>query len=216
MATTRTGGLSGRRAQAARNDELILKAARDVCIENPDAPISEVAQRAGVGISALYKRFGSKEGMIATLCVNGLRTYVEVARSASEIDDPGEAFGAFVTGIVDSDVHSLTVHLAGKFTAPDEVWPLVAESDELTIRILEAARAAGVVRSDYRVNDLSMLFEQLAAVRLGDADRTHELRRRYLAIHLDGLRPYADGAELPGAPPSDEELGARWMPAAAQ
>ncbi len=179
-------------------------------IESPDAPVSEVAQRAGVGISALYKRFGSKEGMIATLCVNGLRTYVEVARAAAEVDDPGEAFETFVTGIVDSDVHSLTVHLAGKFTPPDEVWPLVSESDELTTRILEAAQAAGVVRSDYHVNDVSMLFEQLAAIRLGDADRVHELRRRYLAIHLDGLQPRAKSDTLSGDPPSDEELGARW------
>lgn len=210
--TERSGRLSGRRAEAARNDELIMRAAREVCIENPAAPVSEVAQRAGVGISALYKRFGSKEGMIATLCVNGLRTYVEIARAASRVDDPGEAFETFVTGIVDSDVHSLTVHLAGRFTPPDDVWPIVAEGDELTTRILDGAKAAGAVRSDLHVNDLSMIFEQLAAIRLGDPGRTHALRRRYLAIHLDGLRPPAAADVLPGAPPSGDELGARWVP----
>jgi AcrR family transcriptional regulator len=206
------GGLSGRRAQAARNDELILRAAREVFIESPDAPVSEVAHRAGVGISALYKRFGNKEGMITTLCVNGLRTYIDVARAASQVDDPAEAFDTFVTGIVDSDVHALTVHLAGMFTPPDEVGPLVAESEMLTTGILGAAKTAGSVRPDYHVNDLSMLFEQLAAIRLGDADRTHTLRRRYLAIHLDGLRPRPSTTVLPGVPPSDEELGARWVP----
>ena len=46
--------LSGRRAQAARNDELILQAARAVFVSDPSAPISAVAERAGVGISPLY------------------------------------------------------------------------------------------------------------------------------------------------------------------
>ena len=50
--------LSGRRAQALRNDSLIRQAARDVFTANPDAPMSAVAKRAGVGISALYRRFG--------------------------------------------------------------------------------------------------------------------------------------------------------------
>src|ERR1700730_6887879 len=48
----RAGPMSGRRAQAARNDDLILDAAREVFIADPGAPISAVAERAGVGISA--------------------------------------------------------------------------------------------------------------------------------------------------------------------
>ena len=46
--------LSGRRREAALNDERILEAARDVFVADPGAPINEVAKRAGVGISALY------------------------------------------------------------------------------------------------------------------------------------------------------------------
>ena len=46
--------VSGRRAQAARNDEKILASARAVFIDDPDAPITAVAKHAGVGISAIY------------------------------------------------------------------------------------------------------------------------------------------------------------------
>jgi hypothetical protein len=41
--------LSGRRAQAARNDERILDAARIVFIADLHAPISAVAKHAGIG-----------------------------------------------------------------------------------------------------------------------------------------------------------------------
>ena len=63
--------LSGRRAQAAANDEVILRAARDVLIVDPTAPIAAVAERAGVGISAIYRRYPSKEALVGTLGLSG-------------------------------------------------------------------------------------------------------------------------------------------------
>ena len=48
--------MSGRKAQAARNDEVILDAARAVFVADPGAPVSAVADAAGVGMSALYRR----------------------------------------------------------------------------------------------------------------------------------------------------------------
>jgi len=57
-----------------------------------------------------------------------------------------------------------------------------------------------------------MLLEQMAAIHGGDDGRTWELRRRYLTLLLDSLRPEAAQSRLPGSPPSDAELGARWQP----
>src|SRR5437868_903160 len=74
---------SGRRAQAARNDTAILEAAREVFIADPSAPIAEVAKRAGVGISALYRRYPSKEDLLRELCADGLRRYISAAEVAS-------------------------------------------------------------------------------------------------------------------------------------
>ena len=70
-----TRALSGRQAQAARNDEVILAAARAVFVADPSAPISAVAERAGVGISALYRRYASKEELLRKLCSDGLARY---------------------------------------------------------------------------------------------------------------------------------------------
>ena len=71
-----TGSLSGRRAEAARNDGLILEAAREVFVADPKAPISAVSERAGVGIGALYRRYGSKEDLLRRLCADGLGMYI--------------------------------------------------------------------------------------------------------------------------------------------
>src|ERR1700729_3565759 len=114
-------GLPGRRAQAARNDEVILQAARDVFIADPGAPVSAVAHRAGVGISALYRRYASKEDLLRQLCHDGLRQFVAEAETAVAEPEPWPALVGFLERVVDADVHSLTVHLAGTFTSTPEM-----------------------------------------------------------------------------------------------
>ncbi|GAA3343286.1 TetR/AcrR family transcriptional regulator [Amorphoplanes nipponensis] len=178
---------------------------------DPDAPVGAVARAAGVGISALYRRYPSKEALLATLCLDGLRQFVAVAGSAAESEDPWEAFVAFLRGIVEADVHSLTVYLAGRFTPTPEHRELARRAGTLADGILERAQRAGAVRGDVTGTDLPMIYEQLAAIRLGDPGRVRDLRRRYLDIHLAGLRATAAAASaLPAAAPTPAEIGARW------
>jgi AcrR family transcriptional regulator len=203
--------LNGRRARTARNDGAILAAARDVFVADPDAPIGAVARAAGVGISALYRRYPSKETLLATLCLDGLRQFVGVAKAAGEVADPWEAFVTFLRGVVEADVHSLTVYLAGRFPPTPEHRDLGAQARVLADDILRRAQQAGAVRADLESTDLPMIYEQLAAVRLGTPDHIRELRRRYLDIHLGGLRAAAISyGNLPGAAPTGADLGARW------
>src|SRR6201993_2405738 len=80
--TSGAAPLRGRQAQAAQNDELILRAAREVFLADPTAPISAVAERAGVGIGALYHRYAGKEDLLATLCLQGQDRYLAEVRDA--------------------------------------------------------------------------------------------------------------------------------------
>src|SRR5580700_5409294 len=68
--------LPGRQGQARRNDALILEAAREVFLNDPKAPVAAVAEHAGVGISALYRRYPSKEDLLRRLCHDGLRRFI--------------------------------------------------------------------------------------------------------------------------------------------
>jgi hypothetical protein len=59
------------------------------------------------------------------------------------------------------------------------------------------------------VEDLTLLLEGCAAIRGPDPERAAELRQRYLELQLDGLSALGR-PELPGPPPSGEELNWRW------
>jgi AcrR family transcriptional regulator len=204
------GPLSGRRAEAARNDAVILDAAREVFVADPKAPISAVAGRAGVGIGALYRRYGSKEDLLRRLAADGLEVYIAVVDDAlADEGDPWEAFANFMRRIVDADTHSLTLRLAGTFTPTEELYRDSARAQELNERLFERTRDAGAIRPGIVVDDIALLFEQLAAVRIGDEERTRQLRRRYLELLLDALRDRS-GSRLPGSPPSWEEIQRRW------
>src|SRR3954451_10491613 len=98
---------AGRAREAARNDETILAAAREVFLEDHRAPISAVAERAGVGISALYRRYAGKEDLLRTICHNGLLVFIAEAERAAEEKDPWTAFASFLHSVVEADVHSL-------------------------------------------------------------------------------------------------------------
>jgi len=214
METPEHPRLSGRRGQAIRNDERILAAARDVFIADADAPISAVAARAGVGISAIYRRWSSKEDLLRQLCRDGLRRYVDEAEIADRDEgDAWQAFETFVRRIVDADVHSLTVRLAGSFTPTEEMFADSRRAAELNERLVARTKAAGALRSDFSVDDLPLILEMLTAIRVGifgDERRTRELRQRYVALCLDGMR--SEPTRLPGPPPTGDELGRRWTP----
>jgi AcrR family transcriptional regulator len=200
--------LSGRRAQAARNDELILESARTVFLADPSAPISEVARHAGVGISALYSRYASKEELLRRLCDDGLRVYVQETEAAlADARDRWTVFADWTRRLVDADTSSLTLALAGTFTPTEDMFALAQRANDLGAELF--ARVKGVLRPGLEVHDLSLVFELVAAIKLADRERTLELRRRYLTIVLDGLRDGQTG-ELPGPPPSWEEVSERW------
>jgi AcrR family transcriptional regulator len=207
-----TAPLSGRRAEAARNDGVILQAARDVFLADPGAPIAAVAERAGVGIGALYRRYPSKDALLQRLCGDGLQSYIEAAEQALADDsDAWEAFAGFLRRVVDLGAASLTRQLAGTFTPTPELYAAAARGGELNVELVRRAHEAGVLRPDVTVNDLGLIFEQLASISIGAPDRDRKLRQRYLALLLDGLRTPPGHEPLPTPGPTDRELQRRWQ-----
>jgi AcrR family transcriptional regulator len=201
--------LAGRRAEAARNDRTILEAARSVFLADPKAPVSAVAKAAGVGISALYRRWPAKEDLLRQLCSDGLDRFIAETEAAAGIKDDWAALADFLRRVVAADVHSLTVHLAGTFTPTAEMGEAANRANQLAAALVRRAHKSGRLRRDIVVEDLTLLLEGCAAVRVPDPVRTAELRQRYLELQLDGLS--ADNrSQLPGPPPSGNELNWRW------
>jgi AcrR family transcriptional regulator len=169
--------------------------------------VSEVAKRAGVGIAALYRRYPSKEDMLRKLCTDGLQRYItEIETALADERDPWTAFAGFMDRIVAADTHSLTQRLAGTFMPTEDLYREAARAQDLNVALFERVR--GLLRPGLVVDDIAWMLEMVAAIRLGDPERTAQLRQRYLALLLDGWRGPA--APLPGPPPAGSEMGARW------
>lgn len=200
----------GRQAEAARNDEAILEAARAVLLRDPSAAMATVAQAAGVGVGGLYRRYAGRDELLQRVCGDGLRLYVGLAeRAAADDGDAWAAFASFLTAVVEADVHALTVRLAGTFRSTDELRRLASRSGTLVEQVVRRAQQEGGLRADLAAADLPMLLEQLTAVTVADPARTADLRRRYLGLLLDGLRTPSP-SPLEAAPPTGAELGERW------
>lgn len=198
--------LSGRQAEALRNDQRILDAARAVFTENPDAPIATVAERAGVGIGALYRRYRSKEELLQRLASDGLERYINEAKAAlADSDDCWEAFARFMQRCMDVGAGSLTLRLTGTFTSTEELRQAGMEAYDLTQELLNRTKAAGLIRPEIEVGDLTLLFEQLQSIRVSNETRKNQLRHRYLILMLDGLQAVT-AKPLPGPAPNWEEM----------
>ncbi|HLK00161.1 MAG TPA: TetR/AcrR family transcriptional regulator [Streptosporangiaceae bacterium] len=210
----RHGPMSGRQAEAARNDQRILDSARAVFVRDPGAPITAVAKLAGVGISALYTRFASKDELLRQLCTDGMLTFNARTEQALEQlasgADHWQVLSAYMHDLTDADTSSLTLALAGKFAPTPEMFELGARSGVLLQELFGQVR--DVLRPGVVSHDLSRTFELVAAVTAATPERSRELRHRYLTAMLDGLRA-ADRGDLPGPPPTFQEISDRWQPA---
>jgi AcrR family transcriptional regulator len=207
------GPLSGRRREAARNDIEILAAAREVFLNDPSAPISAVADRAKVGISALYRRYASKDDLLRELARDGLVRYItELERALTDDRDPWTVYADCLARILDGGSQALTQRLAGTFEPTPDLSELAKRAATLATKVHEQAQHNGTLRTDVTPADVVLLLETLSAVTVPSADvaRGHALRRRYLALLLQALRAPGTGP-LPGPAADPAELAARWL-----
>lgn len=202
--------LNGRRREAARNDVEILDAARAVFLADPSAPISAVGVRAKVGISALYRRYPSKEDLLRALAHDGLARYIaELEAALADDRDPWTVYTDCLARILDGGSQALAQRLAGTFTPTPDLAELAQRAAKLADEVHHQAQRRRALRKDVSPGDIVLLLETLSAITLPGADGGLALRRRYLALLLQAL--HAPGIEpLPGRPAEPGEVAARW------
>ncbi|GAA1899777.1 TetR/AcrR family transcriptional regulator [Streptantibioticus ferralitis] len=197
------------RADASRNRERIVTAAREALVEHgPDFPLDEIARRAGVGNATLYRHFADRQQLIRTVTLSVLGRLAEGAEAAlAEAPDPFEALQRFVHQAADERVGVLCTLLSGAFEEGDP--ELVASSDHLTVAmeaLIDSAHRSGQLRADVAVGDLMVALSQLTRPLPGTACFTIDrFTHRHLQLFLDGLRAPAR-SELPGSAVTLEDL----------
>ncbi|WP_420168629.1 TetR/AcrR family transcriptional regulator [Streptomyces violaceoruber] len=202
-------GTSRPRADALRNRERIIAAARELFVEfGPDVALDDVARRAGVGNATLYRNFPDRAALTheVVLAVTS-RTTLRAAEAEAAEADPFAALSRFVHAAADERIGALCPMLSGVFDRdhPD----LLAERgrlEEAVEGLVARAQSAGRLRTDIAVGDvlvaLSQLTRPLPGIACQGIDRfTH----RHLQLFLDGLETPAR-SELPGSAATLEDL----------
>ncbi|AKH85029.1 TetR family transcriptional regulator [Streptomyces sp. CNQ-509] len=192
------------RADARRNRELILKAAGEVFVgEGPDAPLEDVARRAGVGIATLYRNFGSREALIRGVAA---ATLAELRGAAEEAlaggDEPFEALRRFAHTALNLRIGAVLPALSGRIRIDEELAELRARTLRPVQELIVRAQQAGRLRDDVVFGDVPFMVMRLTLLLPGGGFAEDEaLAHRHLELYLDGLRPEAArarGAGLPG------------------
>lgn len=192
-----------RRVDAGRNREKIVTAAREALVEHGlDAPLDEIARRAGVGNATVYRNFPDRGALIRTVMLSVMVRVAEQAEAAlTEEPDPLEALRRFVHASVDERIGALCPLVSG-WGEPDdpEFVSTRARLDDVVHRVIDAALATGRIRTGVAFGDIMFGFTQLARPLPGTGcDGIDDVAHRHVEIYLDGLRSPGSRA-LPGEP----------------
>ena len=175
------------RADAARNVERILRAARDVYAElGPDAQVEAVARRAGVGERTLYRRFPTKGDLVrAALDQSIAEDLTPAIDKARRADDPLRGLTHLVEAAISLGAreHNLlkAAQRAGSLTAD-----ISTSLDEALGDLLREGQRVGRIRADLVADDLPRLVAMLYGV-LSTMDADSGGWRRYVALIVDAI-----------------------------
>lgn len=183
---TRTGRQL--RADAQRNEDALLQAAKEVFLQSGvDAPVREVANRAGVGVGTLYRRFPKRSDLIKAVFRWEIDACADAAQDLSEQFDPGEAVAQWL--MLYADFMGTKKGLATALHSGDDAYSdlpgYFRQRFEPTLAdLLRRAAEAGLIRADVKPYDLLRAIGNLSIAEGDDRD-LHV--RQMVSLMIDGL-----------------------------
>ncbi len=178
------------RADAARNRERILVAAREVFAERGlDATLDDIAHRACLGVGTVYRRFPGKEELIEALFVQALDKMVGLAEEAAGMEDPWESLVWFLERATEMQSEDVGLRDVVRHSGygRDKVAAARSRIIPAVHRLVERAQQSGRLRSDFMPTDVPIIELMVSSVADYTSSLAPDLWRRYLAIVLDGL-----------------------------
>jgi AcrR family transcriptional regulator len=178
------------RADAARNLEAILEAAEELFAEKGnDASVADIATRAGVGQATIFRRFETKDDLIAAVFARKIGLLADAFEAATRKRSAWDGLMALMTLVTE-----LQVRDRGFFQGYAERLmndpAIKAQKATMTAHmetLIERAKAEGTLRDDIQVEDIHAL--SCAAAQAGAAGP--RAWKRYLSVITDGMRATA-------------------------
>jgi AcrR family transcriptional regulator len=180
------------RADARRNQDLIVAAAGEAIAEHGlEASMEEIARRAGVGATTLYRRFPSKQELLRAVLDARLSELEPQIAAAAADPDPWEGLLAGMRALLDAQARNMAL-----VQVLAQAGELTMLRQELGQRVLEplrylfsAAQASGQIRADLDPGELKVLIRMIITTWVHDE---HAGARppwpRYLTLLTDALR----------------------------
>ncbi|WP_116141860.1 TetR/AcrR family transcriptional regulator [Trinickia diaoshuihuensis] len=174
------------RADAALNRQRILEAAEALFLERgAEVSLDDIAKRANVGIGTLYRRFPTRDALLAATSDERLLSLVAASRARDGKMEPVASIRAFVKELVNHATHcrGLAAMLG---TVLQEGTAGCRAGREEGHRLLQRAQVAGAVRSDVSIDDLICVVTAIAlAVEQGGATKSRVTH--LVDLFLDGI-----------------------------
>lgn len=151
-----------RRADAQRNIAAILEAARECLVEDPDANVSEIAKRAGVGRVTLYGHFSSRAELVDAVYARTLEDSDHALEAVDLSGDPRAALDRLIASswhIVDQ-FRSLLI-AAQRSMPPERIRATHERPLRRISSLIARGRDEGSFRSDLPVEWMVALFHSV-------------------------------------------------------
>ena len=185
------------RADTRRNLDILLKASLEVfATSGVDAPVREIAARAGVGVGTLYRHFPQRSDLVAAVFRNEVDACADAALTLAAGYGPAEALALWMQRY--AAVIATKRGLAAALHSGDPAFDALPDYFQRRLLpalrgLLEAGAAAGEVRADIEPNDLLSAIGRLG---MRASDDTADQTRRMVALLVDGLRYGASNRDM--------------------
>lgn len=186
----------GRRVDAKRNLESLLQAAKAVFAETGvDAPVREIAERAGVGVGTFYRHFPQRSDLIEAVFRQEVEACAAAAMTIAADHEPGQALMLWMERYL--DFIATKRGLAKSLHTGNPAFATLPAYFETRLKpacaaLLQAAVAAGKVRDDVDARDL---LRAIALLSTPDHDGKPDHSNPMVLMLLDGLKRGAVNAD---------------------
>jgi AcrR family transcriptional regulator len=176
------------RADVQRNLDALLHAAKAVFTSSGvDAPVREIADKAGVGIGTLYRHFPERSDLIAAVFRHGIDACADAAVTLASEHPPGDALARWMQQY--AAFIATKRGLAPALHSGDPAYEPLRGYFGRRVRpalqtLLTAAVAAGEVRGDVDPDDLISAVANLCMSARNEPGHA----QRMVALLVDGLR----------------------------
>ncbi|WP_431911604.1 TetR/AcrR family transcriptional regulator [Micromonospora carbonacea] len=212
--TSRTPTEKPLRADAARNRDAIITAARHAFAEQGlQVPLDEIARRAGVGEATLHRRFPDRESLIAAAFTDKMTDYADAAAQAFADPDPWAGFCGYVRRVCAMQsgdrgfADLLTLTFAATNPAIEDLEGRRAGAYRDWVTVVRRAKTSGQLRADFHPDDMILLLMANAGVVAATVGTAPDAWRRIVEYLLQAFTT-EHARELPAPPPREALLRA--------